>query len=395
MKLQIFERIRAAGSASRSQIAKELRISPATASTLTAELIDDGFLCETRATLTPTDSPRGRPPVALAIEAGRHLVAGIKLGTHEMTGIVVNFGGQQIASARIEVDTGMDSPRVWAENCATLFRELLNEGNLTPPQIAHLGVAVPGYVDNFSGIVAWSPLLDTRGTNFADLLHAHLGVPVSIDNDANLVALAELWFGVGRDKSDFLVVTVEKGVGTGAVLDHRLFRGAHGYGLELAHTKVQLDGALCRCGQRGCLEAYVSDYALVREARAALGLLDEPVARTTELLIRLGDEAKAGNPVARSIFTRAGRYLALGLANMVSLLDPSFIILSGDRLGQNYFEAEESLSEMRQLVLGAGRSLPRIEVHRWDDLLWAHGGAALALSAVTEAELGLPREDAA
>ena len=97
-----------------------------------------------------------------------------------------------------------------------------------------------------------------------------LGMPVAIDNDANLVAMAELWFGAGRDLSDFAVVTLEHGVGMGFVMNHRLYRGARNVGMEIGHTKVQLDGALCRCGQRGCLEAYLADYALAREATTAL-----------------------------------------------------------------------------------------------------------------------------
>ena len=99
---------------------------------------------------------------------------------------------------------------------------------------------------------------------------ARFGVPLYLDNDANVLTLAELWFGAGRSMTDFAVVTIEHGVGMGLVLDNRLFRGSRGMGLELGHTKVQLDGALCRCGQRGCLEAYLADYALAREAATAL-----------------------------------------------------------------------------------------------------------------------------
>ena len=92
------------------------------------------------------------------------------------------------------------------------------------------------------------------------------------------MTLAELWFGAGRALSNFAVITIEHGVGMGFVSDNRLFRGAHSMGLELGHSKVQLDGALCRCGQRGCLEAYLADYALAREASTAL---DNSIKQTT------------------------------------------------------------------------------------------------------------------
>ena len=165
-------------------------------------------------------------------------------------------------------------------------------------------------------------------------------------------------------------------------------RGGGGLGLELGHTKVQLDGALCRCGQRGCLESYIADFALVREATTALNWPHHAGQSQTVLLESLHDHAKAGNEAARAIFRRAGRYLALGLANVVNLFDPGLIILSGERMRFDYLYARETLAEMEALVVNAGRRAPAVQTHAWGDLLWAHGAAALALAAVTEARLG-------
>jgi predicted NBD/HSP70 family sugar kinase len=238
----------------------------------------------------------------------------------------------------------------------------------------------------------WSPILSERDCEVALAATARLGRPVHVDNDANLVALAELWFGVGRELADFAVVTIEHGVGMGLVINHRLYRGARGVGLELGHTKVQLDGALCRCGQRGCLEAYVADYALAREAATALNTMNRDGQPINILLESLFDHAKAGNAAARTIFRRAGRYLAVGLANVVNLFDPGLIILSGERMRYDYLYAADTLAEMDSLMLNANRPPPKIEVHAWGDMLWAHGAAALALSAVTETALSTTRE---
>ena len=165
--------------------------------------------------------------------------------------------------------------------------------------------------------------------------------------------------------------------------------------MELGHTKVQLDGALCRCGQRGCLEAYVADYALAREATTALNLMHKPGQPMHVLIESLYDHAKAGNAAARSIFRRAGRYLAVGLANLVNTFDPAVIILSGERMRYDFLYAADTLAEMDKLVLNTGRPGPPIEVHAWGDLLWAHGAAALALSWLTEGLFSPPREMAA
>jgi predicted NBD/HSP70 family sugar kinase len=191
--------------------------------------------------------------------------------------------------------------------------------------------------------------------------------------------------------SDFAVVTIEHGVGMGLVLNNQLFRGSRGMGLELGHTKVQLDGALCRCGQRGCLEAYLADYALAREAATALHRNPRNLQSPSAMLDALFAQAKSGNEAARTIFRRAGRYLSVGLSNVIQLFDPELIILSGERMQYDYLYADEVLAEMQKLTLNDGRKPCRIETHAWGDLVWARGATAVALTAVTEAALGEKR----
>lgn len=183
--------------------------------------------------------------------------------------------------------------------------------------------------------------------------------------------------------SDFAVVTVESGVGMGIVLGNQLYRGAHGMGLELGHTKVQLDGALCQCGQRGCLEAYLADYALVREAATALGHAFDPAQDTEDILATLFEQAKSGHMAAETIFRRAGRYLALGLSNVVQLFDPEKIILSGERMQNDYLYAEDMINTMNLFTLNVGREPCEVTINRWGDLGWARGASALALSEAT------------
>src|SRR5690606_34728188 len=144
------------------------------------------------------------------------------------------------------------------------------------------------------------------GVALRDGIAGRLSLPVHVDNDANVLTLAELWFGAGRGMADFAVVTIEQGVGMGLVLDNRLFRGARGLGMELGHTKARLDGPLCRCGQRACLEAYTADYALAREAATVLDHGPRDRVSPQAILESLFDEARAGNAAALSIFRRAG-----------------------------------------------------------------------------------------
>ena len=394
MRQQVFERVRAAGQIARVQVAKDLGISPASVTAMTSELIDAGLIEEIAA---PRDSEtgRGRPAVALGVRAEAHRVAGMKLSDREHTAVIVDFAGKLIANETIPKRPGAMSLDALMDACEDLLNRVCAKAGLSRQDLSAVGLGVPGFVDRRGGIVLWSPVLLQRPVSLAAAASERLGLPVHIDNDANMVTLAELWFGAGRKLSDFAVVTIEHGVGMGLVLNHRIYRGAQGLGMELGHTKVQLDGALCRCGQRGCLEAYIADYALAREATTALNWTHKDSQSIAVLLESLFDHAKAGNSAARSIFRRAGRYLAVGLANVVNLFDPELIILSGERMRYDYLYAADTLSEMEALMLNTGRPAPRIEIHAWGDLLWAHGAAALALSAVTEGLLQPAREIAA
>ena len=198
-----------------------------------------------------------------------------------------------------------------------------------------------------------------------------------------MLTLSELWFGSGRGLSDFAVVTIENGVGMGLVLNNQLYRGSFGLGLELGHTKVQVDGALCRCGQRGCLEAYLADYALVREAATALNLtLDTKTSHQTALET-LFSEASAGNAAAKSIFQRAGRFLSLGLSNVIHLFDPVLIILSGERMAYDFMYAQDVVKDVQALTLSRNQMSCKVEIHAQGNLAWARGATARALAEVT------------
>lgn len=386
LRQQVFELVRAAGLMPRVQVAKDLGISPASVSTITSELIDAGLIEEVAAQ-RDGEAGRGRPAVALGVRAEAYRVAGMKLSDREHTAVIVDFAGKLIADDVIPRRPGPMSVSEILDAIETLLTRVCVKAGMARSDLSAVGIGVPGFVDSADGIVLWSSVLADRAVNLSASASARLGLPVTIDNDANLVALAELWFGAGRSLSDFAVVTIEHGVGMGFVMNHRIYRGAQRVGMELGHTKVQLDGALCRCGQRGCLEAYIADYALAREATTALNWGHKESQPINVLLESLYDHAKAGNATAKSIFRRAGRYLAVGLSNVVNLFDPSLIILSGERMRYDYLYAAETLAEMENLVISTGRPRPPIEIHAWGDLLWAHGAAALALSAVSEAIL--------
>lgn len=386
LRQQVFEQVRANGQMPRMDVARKLNISPGSVTTITSDLIARGLLQEVED--SQRGPSRGRPPIALRVAPQSRFVVGMKLSDERHTAVLLDLAGTIIAEAHVASASLRQSTEDMLSEVSSLMDRLLQKSGRVMSDISAVGIGLPGLVDASLGIVKWSPVMLDTDMPLRDLLSKTLGLPVSLDNDTNLLTLAELWFGAGRGISNFAVVTIERGVGMGLVLNNRLFRGALGPGMELGHTKVQLDGALCRCGQRGCLEAYVADYAIIREAGTAFERDPRAESSAVSMIETLYDEANAGNEAALAIFNRAGRFLSVGLANIVQLFDPERIILSGERMRYDYLNVDDVLSEMNAMILPAGRAPTPVDIHAWGGSVWAKGAAALALSDVTDALLG-------
>lgn len=373
---QILDVIRGAESIARIDIAKATGVSPATVTSITAELLAAGLIEEV-APETSAEMRRGRPRVALRIRGAAHRIAGLKVSHHVISTVITDFVGQELASHEMPLVKGsMPVP----ELCAQIRRALeftCKKGGFTIDDLSGIGIGMAGMVDAQRSFIYWSSSLEARNVDLGAALSEVLPCPVFLDNDANLVAKAEHLFGEGRTCDNFIAITIEHGVGMGIVINGQIYRGIRGCGAELGHTKVQLEGALCQCGQRGCLEAYVGDYALLREANISSG--NE---RHTSVAA-LFQAAEHGDTMARSILDRARRMFALGLANVVNIFDPSKIILAGARLSFDHLYSDQLIAEMRQWVVQVDAPLPEVIVHDWGDLMWAKGAAAYAIEEVT------------
>ncbi|MEM9063294.1 MAG: ROK family transcriptional regulator [Pseudomonadota bacterium] len=372
---RVLAEIRRRGEAARVDLASSLDLSAATVTAVVADLLAEGLVHESDTVTTPG---RGRPRRQLKLNPTARHVAGAKLSAGSITVAILNFVGDVIADAEAVLSGPTINADELLRTLVSTFERALGDAGLSRDDITGFGLGVPGFVERDTGFCHWSPVLRGAPLNVCDLLRREIPCPVSVDNDANLATLAELWFGHGRYHRDFLVVTIEHGVGLGVVIDGQLYRGGRGLGAEFGHVKVQVDGALCRCGQRGCLEAYVADFALVREAGAAFPGQELP-RDTAEVIALLAERARSGDEVPASIFRRAGRMLGLGLANLLNLFDPGVIILTGARMRHHGLLMEGVEQWIEDNSLETERPHVRLETHRWGDGLWARGAGALAL----------------
>lgn len=376
-RLRVLNCVRVSGTASRTDIASALRLSPATVTFVTSGLMAGGLIEEVTSADTPDAAKRGRPRVALRLTKGEFHVAGIKVARDSMSILVLDFDGTEVT--RLEVP--LEQPQMEPEALVLAIRDALTAAYMQIgsglEKLSGISVGLAGQVDAEARFVHWSSSLTQRNVDLGELFTKHLPCAAFVDNDANLVAKAEQLFGEAKGLRNFLVVTVEHGVGLGIVLGGRLHRGERGCGAELGHTKVALNGATCQCGQKGCLEAYVGSSGLLRRASEDLSSDTFPTVRA------LVQGAADGHVNAAKILKEAGQMFGLGLSNLINLFDPERIIIAGAKHRIAHLHSAAVLQDVRNNVVKVDAPLPDIRIHHWDDLMWARGAAAMGIEHVS------------
>lgn len=376
-RLRVLNCVRASVNVSRTDIAAALKLSPATVTFVTSGLMAGGLIEEVAATDTPDGARRGRPRVALRLKQGKFHIAGIKIARASMTILILDFDGQVVT----RLDAPLSQPEMEPEALILAILDGLTDayekigGGIE--KLTGISIGLAGQVNAETKFVHWSSSLTVRNVDLGKLFAKHFPCPAFLDNDANLVAKAEQLFGEAKGLRNFLVVTVEHGVGLGIVLGGRLHRGERGCGAELGHTKVALNGAACQCGQKGCLEAYVGSSGLLRRAAEDIAPETFPTVRA------LVQGAADGHPVAAKILEEAGQMFGMGLSNLINLFDPERIIISGAEHRVSHLHSEKVLEGVRNNVLNVDAPLPDIRIHHWDDLMWARGAAAMGIEHVS------------
>ncbi|MEU0970375.1 ROK family transcriptional regulator [Streptomyces sp. NPDC005917] len=315
---RVLHAVSAEGSLSRAAVASRIGLTRAAVSTLVDELIRWGLLEE----LGPERPSRvGRPGSALAVSGHGPAGIGAEVGVDHLAVCAVDLRGDVRARAVRHGTNRGRAPKPVVEELTALVRRVVADAEREGLWPAGLAVAVPGLVSRDRHTVVHAPNLDWHGTDLGALLPADL--PLTVDNEANFGALAELWLG-DATPPDFLHVSAEIGIGAAVVVDGQLLRGKRGFAGELGHVPVHPDGPRCACGGRGCLEQYAGEEAVLRAA----GL--EPREDAVGLLAQQAGEDHEG---VRRALHDAGTALGIALTGAVNLLDPESVVLGGALAG--------------------------------------------------------------
>ncbi|MBB4661625.1 ROK family transcriptional regulator [Conexibacter arvalis] len=317
---QIVAELRTAGRLSRAELARRTGLSRSTVSTLVAELQARGLVGERE--VDGAGPQGGRPPVLLGLERTAGAVLGIDFGKRHVRVIVVDLAHAVLADLERPMATEQSATEGF-DAAVDLTEQALAEAGVAPGELIGAGMGVPGPIESASGEVGSSAILPGWvGVQPTDELQRRLELPVATANDANLGALAELTWGAGRDVADFLYVKVASGIGGGLVLGGELYTGAGGIAGEIGHTMVDEHGAVCRCGNRGCLETVASTRAIVDLLEPARGerlAIEQAVA-----LARGGDRA------SQRVIGDAARAIGVVVAQVCNILNPAKVIVGGD-----------------------------------------------------------------
>ncbi len=286
---------------------------------------------------------------------------GIDLGGTNLRVAAVDAEGRILERIALDTEVKEGRERVVADMCAAVAEI---ESRLPRSNMLGIGIGVPGIINLANGRVRQSPNLPGWSEfPVRDDIERRLRTHVILENDANAAALGEKWVGAGRNVNGLCMITVGTGIGGGLILNGRIWHGMDGMAGELGHMTIDPNGALCGCGNLGCIEAYASAGAITHMAMAAIRVGRSPeLARAAEELGELTAEivyikAKQGDIVAREIFEMVGRSLGVGLANMINVFNlPLYVVGGGVARGWDAF-APSLMAEVRKRSLVA-RSTP-------------------------------------
>ncbi len=271
---------------------------------------------------------------------------GVDIGGTNIKSGVVSESGEVISE--YDIPTGADRPQeIVLQDILSSVKNAVECANLKLSDIKAVGVGSPGDIDNKNGIVIYNNNLGWRNFHIAELMSKELNLNVHLENDADAAALGEVISGSARGASSAMIVTLGTGVGTGFVINGKIWPGC-----EFGHMVINCDGKLCTCGRRGCFEAYSSATGLINMTREAINLNPESI------LTKIADREKnitgktafdaldQGDPVAKKLIDEYINYLACGLVNFINGLHPEIISIGGGIAKQG----EKLLKPLREMV---------------------------------------------
>jgi predicted NBD/HSP70 family sugar kinase len=316
----LLQRLFFGGSMSRQQLVEATGLSAGTVTTVVNGLLGQGLLIEAGT----EDSDGGRPRILLEVARDRAVAVGVDVGETRVRIEAFDLSLRKIAGEDRLVTTLDLAPERAVDAIVNGIEALLRRVGADLCSVAGVGVGVSGIVEDREGLVH-AASIGWQAVPFASLLRRQLAVPIRVDNGAKTMGQAEMWFGAGRGVPNAAVALLGTGVGAAVFTDGQLYRGAHSSAGEWGHVPVAVGGRICRCGSRGCLEAYVGGWAIAQRWRDMVG----GPAGDQEAALGAFAAAIGVDPRADELADEFAEYLGAGLGTLVNLFNPERIVVAG------------------------------------------------------------------
>ncbi|RNA68511.1 ROK family transcriptional regulator [Alteribacter keqinensis] len=378
----ILNMIRVYGPISRAEIAKKASLTPPTVTNIVNELLKDELVLEGKMGV----SKGGRKPILLTINIESHFIFGVDVGAQEVRIALTNLNADVICLKRSKMSKGFTKEELLAMIKQNI-QEVLDKEPVPENKILGIGIGMHGIVDHEKGIAVYAPNFGLSDIRLKEELEKTFPFPVKVENDARALALGELWFGHGQEKQNLVCVNVGVGIGAGIILNGRLYHGEHGIAGEIGHTIIDLNGRRCSCGNYGCLQTVagsnrIRDRVIEEISLGRKTIIIDLVEGNAEWITGevVHEAAKQGDALAIEVLQQTGRYLGIGLTNLINFVNPEKVIIGGgvSRAGEFILDPVREIVKSRALTESARST--EIEASKLGEKGTITGAATLILA---------------
>jgi predicted NBD/HSP70 family sugar kinase len=323
-RLQVLHQLLLKKTSTRHELSQLTGLSTATIANLVAGMLNDGLVIETGVEIPQI----GRPTAILALNASAGFCVGVDVAETYIHYDLYDLTLTNLAKYEIELPSSKKEPGEVVQLIVSGFDSLLSQANLPREEVVGVGISIPGPFEHDTGVSIFEPSWGWVNVPLKAMLEKELDLPLYMDNPLKFNAIAEAWFGAGRTADTMAAVVLGTGVGAGLVINGQLFHGSSNTAGEWGHSVIVAGGRTCRCGNQGCLEAYVGAPGILQtlneiDQNSSLFFADDE----TRSITAIASAARQGDKIALAVVHQTAVYLSAGLSSLINIINPELVIM--------------------------------------------------------------------